>query len=339
MIVRNPDGTIPPLQRAFTFNGKTYEMMMQPAYIQKGRARPIARFPGVREEIVELVIFKLAIEAGCFAEDVQAEKPSANFTLFTSLYQIHEALKCHGRAGDKSMTYSYDQIREALEVLAKTTIHLTSDDDDLVFSPIADYGYSNPGKGREASTAGSVFIRFNSLISAYVMARKWRQIDFDSIVQSRVYLVRWLRKMLALRYTQADTANTFNIKLSTIIENSGITLYGRLSDNLKQAKEALDGMRDVVARYAVKPSYTPNANGKGRMLQDATFIIVPSKDFVTEMILANKQQALIKDARVSAGGDALVEPKADTRKAFKTYRDTRDAWMKAKSLDGTADTR
>lgn len=281
---------------------------MQPAYVQKGRARPVARFPGVREEIVELIIFKLAVDAGCFAEDVLAEQPRANFTLFTSLYEIHEALKRHGRSGDKSMTYSYEQIREALEVLSKTTLHLTSDDEDLIFSPIADYGYTNASKN--ASTTGTVFIRFNSLISSSVLARKWRQIDFDGIVQSRVYLARWLRKTLSLRYTQADTANAYNIKLSTIIQNSGITLYDRLSDNLKQVKDALDGLSDIVARYVIKPTYGKTVTGKGRMLQDATVIIMPTKAFVSEMIVANKQQSLIKDARITAEGAALVEPTA-----------------------------
>lgn len=307
--------------------------MIQPAYIQKGRARPIARFPGVREELVELVIFKLAMEAGCFAEDLQADKPSPNFTLFTSLYQIHEALKRHGRPGDKSMTYSYDQIREALEVLSKTTLHLTSDDDDLIFSPIADYGYATKGKGGPPSTDGTVFIRFNSLISSAVLARKWRQIDYHNIVQSRVYLVRWLRKMLALRYTHADTANAFNINLSTLIKNSGISLYDRLSDNLKQVKSALDEMSDVVASYVVKPVYGPSASGKGRQLHEATLIIVPTKAFVTEMILANKQQSLINSARLTGDGAVLTEPGGDRSEAFKAYKSKRDARLGAKSLD------
>lgn len=327
-IARNPDGTIPPLQRRFTFAGKAFDLMIQPAYVQKGRSRPLARFPGVREELVELVVFKLAVEAGCFAEDLQADKPSPNFTLFTSLYQIHEALKRHGRSGEKSMTYSYDQIREALEVLAKTTFHLTSGDEDLVFSPIADYGYTNGGQ----DTGGTVFIRFNSLISSAVMARQWRQIDYAGIVQSRLYLVRWLRKMLALRYTQADAANTFNINLSTVIQNSGISLYDRLSDNLKQVRTALDEMSDVVARYVVKPVYGPTVSGKGRQLRDATIVIVPSKAFVTEMILANKQQSLIKDARVAIDGAVLTEPKLADRQAFKTYQDKRDAWLRSSPI-------
>lgn len=307
--------------------------MIQPAYLQKGRARPVARFPGVREEMVELIIFKLAVDAGCFAEDVLADEPRPNFTLFTSLYDIHEALKRHGRSGDKSMTYSYEQIREALEVLSKTTLHLTSLDEDLIFSPIADYGYTNSKGG---TTSGTVFIRFNSLISSSVMARKWRQIDFDAIIQSRVYLARWFRKTLSLRFTQADTGNAYNIKLTTLIAHAGITQYDRLSDNLKQVREALDGLGDIVASYVVKPQYGRSVTGKGRALDDAMIIIRPTKAFVTEMILSNKQQSLIADARVSEHGAALIEPKGDAR-AFKDYKAKRDAWIRAKNLNDSAD--
>ena len=89
-------------------------MMLQPAYVQKGKDRPRAKFPGVREELVEFVIFKLAVQSGCFTYDIDSEPKSDNFTLFTTLYQIHEELKNHGRAEPKSKTYSYDQIKEEI---------------------------------------------------------------------------------------------------------------------------------------------------------------------------------------------------------------------------------
>ena len=54
-------------------------------------------------------------------------------------------------------------------MLAKTKIHLRSesDDDDLVFSPIADFGYFADKKATGHRDAGkaTVYIRFNSLIS------------------------------------------------------------------------------------------------------------------------------------------------------------------------------
>ena len=249
------------MQRTFTVSGKRYDMLLQPAYVQSGKARPIARFPGVREELVEFVIYKLAMEGGYFTRDGDGQSTTDSFTLFTTLYQIHEELKLHGRAGDKSKTYSYDQIREALEVLAKTTIHLSSaDQEDLIFSPIADFGFFGARrKPADLARNATVYIRFNSLISKSILARKWRQINYTSVMASHAFLVRWFRRMLSLRFVYAGPNTTFNIKLSTLIENSGVSLYDRLSDNLKQVEAALAAMPDVVARHVVQREWTTNA--------------------------------------------------------------------------------
>lgn len=74
-----------------------------------------------------------------------------------------------------------------MEVLAKTKVHLKSTDsgDDLVFSPIADFGYFNDksahSKHPDAAKA-TVYIRFNTLISQAILARSWRQINYDRII-------------------------------------------------------------------------------------------------------------------------------------------------------------
>lgn len=149
--------------------------------------------------------------------------------LFTSLHQIAEELKQRGADRTKTKAYSYAQIREALQVLAKTKVHLRSedDDDDLVFSPIADFGYFSD-KTRAKAPAdiarATVYIRFNALISQAILSRGWRQINYERIMGADQYLVRWLRKILGLRFTYAALSKTFNIKLSTIIESSGVTL-------------------------------------------------------------------------------------------------------------------
>ena len=314
-------------------------MMLQPAYVQKGKDRPRAKFPGVREELVEFVIFKLAVQSGCFTYDTDSEPKSDNFTLFTTLYQIHEELKNHGRAEPKSKTYSYDQIKEALEVLAKTTVHLTTDDqEDMIFSPIADFGFF--GKGRspdELPRTGTVYIRFNSLISKSILSRKWRQIDYDSVMQSQTFLVRWLRKTLSLRFTYAAPTTSFNLKLSTLIENSGISAYGRLSDNLKYVETALSEMPDVVARYTIERKFAPNpSNGKGRYLVDAKITIFPAESFVENQVVANAQHARIEGAGKTATGDIVLEPKKETAQSFKTYMAQRQKWLDANTLDEPA---
>lgn len=137
----NADGTAAPIKREFTYKDKRYRVTLAPAYIERADGLLRAEFPGIKEEVLELALTKLAMDRGYFTG--AADGPSSDsFVLITSIYQIAEELKKYrGRAGTKSKAYSYAQIREALQVLAKTKIHLRceQDDDDLILSPIADF--------------------------------------------------------------------------------------------------------------------------------------------------------------------------------------------------------
>jgi hypothetical protein len=258
--------------------------------------------------------------------------------LFTSIHQIAEELKHRGRSGPKSKSYSYPQIREALHVLAKTKIHLRSedDDDDLVFSPIADFGYFNQKSTRPADPEASkatVYIRFNSLISQAILSRSWRQINYERIIGADLYLVRWLRKILGLRFTYAAPNKTFNIKLSTIIENSGVTLRDRLSDNLKAVEEALRAMTDIVARFSVdKQIMTHRATGKGRVLADAKIVIRPTHAFCVEQIKTNMHEHRLDEAVVGEEGQVLLEPRKEDFRSLGDYQATKTEFQAGRQL-------
>lgn len=218
----------------------------------------------MKEEVLELVLTKLAMDKGYFTDSGDGRPSSDSFVLYTTLHKIGEELKRRGRAGVKSRSYSYAEIREGLQVLAKTKIHLKAEDgDDLVFSPIADFGYFNDKSVRATSNPdaakATVYIRFNSLISQAILSRSWRQINYERVIGADMYLVRRLRKMLGLRFTYAAPNKTFNIKLSTIVECSGVTLCQRLSDNLKQVQKALEAMTDIVDRFAIEKDFTVSA--------------------------------------------------------------------------------
>jgi hypothetical protein len=168
-----------------------------------------------------------------------------------------------------------------------------------VFSPIADLGYFNDKKSREAAKA-TIYIRFNTLISQAILSKSWRQINYERIMDADIYLVRWLTKMLSLRFTYAAPSKTYNIKLSTIIENSGITLYDRMSDNLKLVERALAAMHEVVARFTVEKQITRNERaGKGRALSDAKIVIWPTQAFTIEQMKTNVHENRLDTARLS----------------------------------------
>jgi len=282
--------------------------------------------------MLELVLMKLAIDKGYFTESADGPKAPDSFVLFTSIHQISEELKRRGAARQKSKSYSYEQIREGLQVLAKTKIHLRNedDDDDLVLSPIADLGHFSDKASRDAAKA-TIFIRFNALISQAILSRSWRQINYERIMDTDIYLVRRLTKVLGLRFTYAAPAKTFNIKLSTIIESSGVTLYDRMSDNLKLVERALRAMPAIVERYTVDKELGPNARqATGRALVDAKIILWPTHAFSIEQMKTNMHENRLESAVVTEQGKIAIEPRRedypsifDYEKARGTFKDGR----------------
>lgn len=254
--------------------------------------------------------------------------------LFTTIHQISEELKRRGDHRDKRKTYSSAQIREGLQVLAKTKMHLRSeeDDDDLVLSPIADLGYFNDKASRDAAKA-TIYVRFNTLISQAILERSWRQINYDRIIGTDIYLARRLRKLFGLRFIYAAPSKTFNIKLSTIIEGSGITLRDRLSDNLKAVQQALDSMHDIVDRYTVEKEFGVHPETrKGHVLTDAKIIIWPTEAFAKEQMKTNVHENRLDTAVVTPEDDVLLEPRREDYPRLIDYEDAKQSFKTGRSI-------
>jgi hypothetical protein len=178
-----------------------------------------------------------------------------------------------------------------------------------------------------------VHIRFNSLTSKSILARKWRQIDFHSIIEEPHYLARWLRKTLSLRYTHADTKNSFNIKLSTLIDSSGISLYAKMSDNLRYVERSIRAMTDCIERLTVEKDFAVSVTtGKGRVLVDALLVITPTKEFITEQIKSNVHHIRLDEAVETLDGEVVTEPKRHQFASVQAYEDARHRYMTGRRL-------
>lgn len=272
-------------------------------------------FPGVREETIEFIMFKLAVERGMFTVDGEDHSASTdNFTLFTSVYEIQQELK--KRFGASSDSLSYAQVREALEVLQETTYHLRcpATDTDLKFQLLSEFGQMPKAKEGNAQNA-TLYIRFNAMVAKSILAKSWRAINYESVLKDEVYLSRWLRKMLGLKFTYAAANTTFNIKLTSLINLSGLTPSSALRDNLAYVKRVLASL-DIVSRVVITPQRSTNSATRRKVLSDALIVIYPSPSFVTEQIKSNSHTQKLARAVISDTGKPLVEPE---RRDFQTY--------------------
>jgi len=334
IITRNKDGTTIPIERFYVHRGKGYNLSIAPAQVRaKTSSGYKSVFPGVREEIIEFVIFKLAIDRGFFTDGQgEGEPKSDNYVVFTTVYEIQQELK--KRSGGEHPSYNYSQIMEALEILSDTKYVIKGEtkEESFRFSPFVEFGHMTEKDQKERSKEknATIYIKLNSLVAKSILAKSWRQIGYDTVIQDDSFLGRWFRKTLSLRFTQADASKTYNILLSTVINQSGISPTSTIRANLQYVERVVNAL-DIVSKVTVEKEWEINPETKRKRMVDAKFIIWPSRAFVEEQIRANAQSRKIDAAIKGADGLPLLEPRRAEFKTALEFEQARRAFLKAQS--------
>jgi hypothetical protein len=77
-----------------------------------------------------------------------------------------------------------------------------------------------------------LFIRFNSLVTRWIVRQMWRQVDYNKLLSDPSYLSRWFRKRFSLRFAHTEKGSMqrrYHLNLSTIIAAAGLSDYEKLS--------------------------------------------------------------------------------------------------------------
>jgi hypothetical protein len=266
------------VKRQFEHRGIAYTLEISPARIIDRNGIEKEYYPGQREELVEETLRKLM----CEGQGIYVEKEAA---VHFSLYQLENELRRTGHG------YNKNEIKDALEILARTNIQLKSDDGSykVTFHPIEMLAL----RSREDSTHERAFVQWNPLVTKSIDRGTFRQLNYEKLMAWRSVIARQLHKRMSHHYTQASILNTYHILLSTIIRDFGLTAYAQLRDNLRDVQKALDEMqvREVLLQYRVEKVF--DARRKNR-LADAKFTLTPHPRFVSEIIDANKRQGEVQ---------------------------------------------
>lgn len=271
------------IERDFECRGQKYNIAIDPAKIKDSDGIVRDYFPGTVEELVEDALRKLAVDGhGLFLDDQAA----VTFTL----YELQQELAKTGH------TYSLDQIKKALMVCVGTTIHLTTESGETVFS---DHLFETVGLNTREDWKGQgkktkAFVRFNSLVTKSIKEGSWRQFNYEISMRFKSVVSRQLNKRLSHNFTYANMAQDFNISLSTMLRDFGLTPYEYMRDNLRHVTKALDEMveKRVIRKYEIKNVYDANRKNK---LVDAVIIVKPDLDFVNQTISSNVRQRKVKE--------------------------------------------
>lgn len=270
------------IEREFECRGSGYRLSIDPAKVKDSDGVVRDYFPGVVEELVEDALRKLAVDGhGLFLDDQAA----VTFTL----YELQQELAKTGH------TYSLEQIKKALMVCIGTTIHITTQTGETVFSDhlFETVGLNTREDWKEQGKKTKAFVRFNSLVTKSIKEGSWRQYNYELSMGFKHVVSRQLHKRMSHHFTQANMAANYTILLSTMLRDFGLTAYAYIRDNLRYVKKALDEMveKHVIRSYEIKEIYD---TGRKNKLVDALIELKPDIGFASQTIRANMRQRDIK---------------------------------------------
>jgi len=275
-------GRLKPIDREFNYSNQNYKVYVGTVQIKnenkKGQEDDnIFCLPGKRERIIEDVLRKFAVDGKTYSIDNRLG------VVFTE-YELFEELKKRGH------TFSYVEIRQALEVLTSATIKLhkvlSVKNEQILKEPFmtmvseTEEGWKGNGK----RNAHLVF--FNSLIKESIAKQTYRRYDYELCMGYKNEISVYLHKRLSHRFIQASYDKSYEIRLSTIIEGCGLKRQKYLSWENKSVIQALEEMKknNVLLKWEVK-----------KIRGDYQYQIFASPKFCNEMRGSNVEQGKLID--------------------------------------------
>ena len=275
---RTKEGLLKPITRKFKFRKQDMILNVSPAYIFD---KEKAYYPSQREEIIEDVLRKLATD--CERNEFLDDRLSVRFTL----YELWKELK------KIRHEYNYSQIRESLEILAKTNIEIRTADGKVSFSSNMfetlgqvniNENTKNGNVSEEYSKNLVYFVRFNSLVSESIKNKTWRVINYEQCMRYRKAISRWLHKRISHMFLVGNIETPFNILLSTIIRDSGMKSYDLISGNIRQVEDCIKEMMKIgsIKKYKIEKIFSETKKNK---IEDAKFYLWISESFYNDIQL------------------------------------------------------
>lgn len=275
------------LEREFECQGRRYNVTIQPASLKDKNGEEKYYYPSKREELVEDALRKFAVEGqGLFLDDAAG----VTFTL----HQLQQELSNNGHS------YSKDQIKDALLVCAKTNLTVTSSDGNsvLVSGIFETLGLQTREDWETQGQKSKAFVRFNPLVTEGIKGRKFRMFNYETSMSYKNVVARQLHKRMSHHFTQASMTQPYNILLTTMIRDFGLTAYERLSHNLRDVEVALNEMKEKEVIIFYKIEKTLDAEQRNKLVE-AKITITPHPRFAGEIVQGNKRQAIVKETPVN----------------------------------------
>lgn len=273
--------------RSCRLNKTEYKVVIKPAIIKDSDGGNILIYPGAREELVESVLRK-------FAVDGQGAAFRDEIGVTFSLYQLFHELKKRKHA------LSTNEIKEAIMVCRGATLECYSSNGETVISSsfFTTAALTTRDDWKKNANAKCMVI-FNPLVSKSIHDLTYRSFNYATNMLMNSPLARFLHKKMSHNFKQASTDNAYTIMLVSFLTNSERGLSNRMPENVRAMKNALE----CLIKYEVVDHYEAIKITKGSATLDVKYIIYPHKKFISDVIQANKnkKQIAINSMKKSIG--------------------------------------
>ncbi|MCP4750193.1 MAG: hypothetical protein GY866_04835 [Proteobacteria bacterium] len=309
---RNPksdNGRLEPIKRnpIIKVGGvdRMFEVVTTPARIEGKDGKWVDMFPTVRENVVDLCMRQMAFQGRGQYFDKAA---GASFTL----NELRKLLKKYNRA------YDLADIREAIQVLRKSTLEIKCLDGDKVLNVSVNYlneSYVQSKREYKAEVNDSkCYVIFNSLVTKSINTKTLKPVNLDvllkkyrgNVIAEHLH-VRISRNMTQAKYNGRD--NIFNITQKRLQSDTSMVVFDSYGENKRQVVNGLKKM--IAAGYL--DEFTMKDKKVGRRIVDTVYYLVVSEKFCREIVEANIAAKKIRGTDFNASIEAAKKRLEDQK--------------------------
>jgi hypothetical protein len=300
------------------FDNVIVKIEKHPARIERGEEF-LDHFPLKKEYKIMEVLIKLAVdemESGFYSSDNRW--PELGITV--SLHSIYKQIKSKtGKA-----RFSYAQIKEAIDILARSHISLKVGDNVIEGSLITSYS----GNNLSDNTKASFLINFHPIISKLALNGGFRQFNISRSLSLPDIFTSFLYKKFVHNFKQAGKNNSYHFLMENLLkEVPHIAKWKKTTRKVQKVTESLNSLiGDVVLSFESEKKYAEKESGQ-KAIVDCLFTVKFTQNFIDEQIKANK----IKDSNVVYNDDGTMFEKPNMfvyREKYKGRKRASDEYMK-----------
>ena len=137
-------------------------------------------------------------------------------------------------------TFSKNELKESLFVGNKSTVECwTADGEKVLSGPLfSTAGLSSLSDFRKQGSGAKCYMRFNYLVTRSIEVLTFRQFNYELAMELKSSLARYLLKRLSYNWRQVSHYHTYNIKLTTVLRDSGRQLQAKIQNSRRTVEAA-----------------------------------------------------------------------------------------------------